>query len=303
MKKAIVFGANGFVGKRVVRKLLSEKIEVLAISRQASNHYLKQFNEMGSLNHVSLDLKEVFSLPVELENLHWTIGEECVFYNFCWEGGNRLMDGGIEEQLSNVILLSNAIIVASKLGCSKYIDSGSIEETFAELYLKSEWRDKSFSTSNGNYAVSKLATRDMSNLLGYLNQIDYIHTRFSACVDKELAGQGYISQVFRSILFGDASFETPSNDNLFDIVDIDDLSNAYFLLGIYGKNKADYFIGSGTPQKLKDYFEIFAKYLTGADVQLKEYNDCESFNSDLLIRDTGLDLKNSFRNLLMKIHR
>ena len=302
MKKAIVLGANGFVGKRVVKELVSNNIDVLAITRQMPNSYINDLNGFVNFTHLCLDSKQIFSLPDEIEKLEWSIGNECVFYNFCWEGSNRLMDGSIEEQLSNVILLSNSIKVASKIGCSKYIDSGSIEETFAEIYLDKYWGEKSFSSSNGNYAVSKLATRDMSNLLGYLNKIDYVHTRFSACLDKDLSNEGYISHVFKKILSGDTNYETPLNQNLFDIIDIDDLSKAYYLLGLYGKNKVDYFIGSGIPQKIKDYFEIFVKTVNREEVTFKKYNDCEYFNSDLLLRDTGLDLKKSLLNLLTKIH-
>jgi UDP-glucose 4-epimerase len=302
MKKAIVLGANGFIGKRVVSELLSNNIDVLAITRQKSNIYINDFNGVANFSHLCLDSKQIFLLPQEIENLNWSIGKECVFYNFSWEGGNRLMDGSIEEQLSNVILLSNSIKVASNIGCSKYIDSGSIEETFAEIYLNKNWGRRSFSSSNGNYSVSKLATRDMSNLLGYLNKIDYVHTRFSACLDKHLSNEGFISQTFKKILIGDTNFETPLNQNLFDIIDIDDLSKAYYLLGLHGKNKVDYFIGSGIPQKLEDYFEIFVKILKGEEVKFKEYSDSEYFNSDLLLRDTGLDLKKSLLNLLTKIH-
>jgi nucleoside-diphosphate-sugar epimerase len=166
------------------------------------------------------------------------------------------MDGTIENQLFNVTYLANSVKIASQLGCCKFINSGSIEESFAEEYLKNSWQSKNFNSNNGNYAVSKIASRNMCKLLAYLNKIDYVHTRISAVIDRDFIGKGYIPTVFKKII-NNESFEKPINEGLFDIIDIEDLANAYYLLGINGRNKIDYFIGSGSPQKLVDYFDCF----------------------------------------------
>jgi nucleoside-diphosphate-sugar epimerase len=226
-----------------------------------------------------------------------------VCFNFSWLGDKKLMDGTIENQLSNVTYLSNSVKVASEIGCSKFINSGSIEETIAENYLEQSWGRKSFLSGNENYAISKIASRDMCKLLGYLYKIDYVHTRFSAVLDRDLKGTGYISNSFNNILSESKDFQIPLNENLFDIIDLNDLSKAYYLLGLYGKNKLDYFIGSGSPQKLNDYFESFSNWKNSKEIlPQKKYKDLASFNTDLLLRDTGLDLSNSFFNLLIKLN-
>jgi nucleoside-diphosphate-sugar epimerase len=302
MKKAIVIGANGYIGSAVVKKLLENDIEVLSISRRSESVFNPNSTHDSHTN-LFLDLKQVDLLPDEISRHKWTVGSDCVFYNFAWSGSEKLMDGTIEDQLNNVTYISNSVKIASQLGCSKFINSGSIEESFAENYLVNSWNKDQFNSNNGNYAVSKIATRNMCKLLGYLNKIDYVHTRISAVVDVNLKNQGYISSVFKKIL-NNESYEEPINKQFFDIIDLDDLANAYFLLGVNGRNKVDYFIGSGIPQKLDDYFQIFNNYLkTGKFDNYKQYDHLKCFDCSDLKIDTGLDLTNSFQKVINKIKK
>jgi len=210
------------------------------------------------------------------------------------------MDGTIENQLFNVTYLANSVKIASQLGCCKFINSGSIEESFAEEYLKNSWQSKNFNSNNGNYAVSKIASRNMCKLLAYLNKIDYVHTRISAVIDRDFIGKGYIPTVFKKII-NNESFEKPINEGLFDIIDIEDLANAYYLLGINGRNKIDYFIGSGSPQKLVYYFDCFYNLSKhGKVIPQKKYEEFDYFNVSNLKKDTKLDLTDSFINFINK---
>ncbi len=300
MKKAIVIGANGYIGSAVVKKLLENDIEVLSISRRSE----PLFNPISTVDrhtNIFLDLEKIDLLPDEILRHKWTVGSDCVFYNFAWSGSKRLMDGTIEDQLNNVTYLSNSVNIASQIGCSKFIDSGSIEESFAKEYLENSWFDKSFDSNNENYAVSKIASKNMCMLLAYLNKIDYVHTRISAVIDRDLNGNGYISGIFKKIL-NNESYQKPLNEGYFDIIDLEDLANAYYLLGIYGKNKFDYFIGSGFPQKLVDYFDIFYNLKKhGKVISKKKYETSKHFDVSYFKNDTGLDLSHSFANCINKI--
>ena len=93
----------------------------------------------------------------------------------------------------NSIYTSEALKVAKDIGCEKFINFGSIQETLAETSLKN---DLNFNTSQMNYTISKLASRDMCLMLGYLEKIDYIHTRLSVPIDPKseswLYSQGFI---------------------------------------------------------------------------------------------------------------
>jgi len=100
---------------------------------------------------------------------------------------------------------------------------------------------------------------------------------------------GYISRTLKKIV-GKESYVSPSNNQLYDIISTDDVSQAYYLIGLHGRNKADYFIGSGSPTTLNDYFEQVKQVALGLPVDEKDYSAIYSlvfFNTESLFTDTG----------------
>lgn len=300
MKKAIVTGANGYIGKSVVSALINNNVDVLAITRQFGSSISKIDDPFNRITYLSLDLKDISSLPEHLSKISWDIGDDCVFFHFAWEGDSRLMDGSIEKQMQNVTICSNSVITASKLGCKKFINSGTIEETIAEDFLSKSWVNKNYGFQNGNYAIAKIAARNMAKLVAYLNKIDYVHVRFSVAIDSKLSGSGYISAVFKNILDG-LSYEKPANTGLFDIIDLEDLANAFYKIGLVGRNKDDFFIGSGFPKRLEEYFELFKLWNKSGKYSSNNNATNQIFDTVLLNKSLGINLEASFYNLLKKI--
>jgi|688.fasta_scaffold284622_2 nucleoside-diphosphate-sugar epimerase len=298
MTKAIVLGSTGFVGSNVIKYLISKNIQVLAIGRNDEKDYQIK-NDL--LYYLKLDIEEINLLPEILDRIGWQANKECIFYNFAWKGHSKLMEGTLEVQLKNSIQFANSLKVASKLGCGKFINAGSIEETFFDDYLKHWNKIKDFDLPlNINYAIAKIASRDLCKLLSYLEKIDYVHTRFSITLDYKLSINSYVANCFKKILQNE-SHDKPINIGLFDIIDVNDLSEAYYHLGIYGKNQSDYFIGTGRPFTLKQYFEIFNNYVNERKLQPQFSPLQKEFDTSLLKQDTGLDFSNSFNTLVNKI--
>ena len=91
-----------------------------------------------------------------------------------------------------------------------------------------------------------------------------------------------------------------------DIVDLDDLASAYVAIGYYGKNKADYYIGSGNPMKLSEYFSLFLEYkgntFLSKKVTLHNKSDLyDCFSTKSLLRDTGFSIKKNFEQIATEI--
>lgn len=307
MKKAIVTGAAGFVGSAVVRELLNRNIEVLALGRRPwENVDSNRLTESDKLTYLQIDSSEISSLPERLRDIGWETGLSCVFYNFAWSGRNGIADGTIEDQLKNVSYSANAVAVAKKIGCIKFVNSGTLEETFAEKYLEHDWKNRNYHSMQGIYAISKLAARDMCKLVAYLEKIDYVHTRFSTFIDKDLSANGFVPLVLKKIV-NKESFDAPQNFQLFDLLPIEEGVKAYFLIGEKGKNKADYFIGSGKPRSLNHYFEQFKAVIAGNDFsevecllaghQILGAND---FSICDLINEAGFTLDVTFEDFIMK---
>lgn len=284
--KAIITGSTGLVGQSLVKYLLKNQVDVLCLGRKSlSKSDINKIFGKGA-TYLQLDMNNINNLGNEINNINWKIGQNCIFYHLAWSGANRLTDGSIEDQLQNVSFASDAIKIAKKVGCSKFINSGTIEETYAEWYLNN---GSKFNSTQGNYAIAKLASRDMCLMTAYLEKIDYIHTRLSVPLSSDLSAGGYVPQTLKKIV-SNQDYDMPRNEQLFDIISTKDVALAYYLLGLKGLNKFDYYIGYGKPIKLSDYFLQFEKYIKGISLNQLDYSDFfsfEFFNNDLLCADTS----------------
>ena len=297
MNKAIISGATGMVGRAVTKFLVKNGVEVLCLGRKhltATDLY----NIFGvNLSYVSLDMKNIEKLPEIIDKLNWRVGNNCNFFNFAWSGSLRLTDGSFEEQLNNVTFAANAVKVSKKIGCVKFINSGTLEETYIEQSLKN--KSILYASGQENYALAKLAARDMCNIVAYLEKIDYVHTRLSAPLNPDLSTGTYIAKTLNDISKG-RPYEQPKNNQLFDIIFLDDVAEAYFLIGQHGKNKANYFIGTSKPTNLKDYFSEFDRVVRGSKVVHKQQaeNLYQLFDNQELCKDTGFIPSTNRYNLL-----
>jgi nucleoside-diphosphate-sugar epimerase len=300
MKQAIVTGSTGLLGMALVKHLSSVGIRVLCLGRKSLNPTDIKQSFGDNSTYLKLPMKNILSLEKKLEEVGWTSLENCIFYHFAWGGSKALTDGSFNEQLNNAVYAANAVKVARKIGCSKFVNVGTLEETYAEQYLQK--KNHLYNFSQSNYTVSKLASRNLCKMVAYLEKIDYVHTRISIPLIPDLSKGSYLASTLKKIFNGE-SYEKPTNRQLFDIILTDDTSKAYHLIGKHGVNKADYFIGTTRPDTLGGYFERFESYMKGM-VEEKITLDRQTkliFDSSKLNLDTGFtsssDLKDIIKNL------
>jgi len=304
MKKAVVTGATGLVGMAVVNYLNSQGIEVLCLGRRdLNNAEIKKLFGI-ELKYIKLPMNNILSLNDYIKLIEWIPGDECVFYNFAWSGQDKLTDGDLEIQLNNAIEAQNAVKVAKSIGCIKFINVGTLEETFAEQWMDSD-KKHHYQSDQYNYTIAKLASRDLCKIVAYLQKIDYIHTRLSVPLAFDLSKGSYISTTLRKIANSE-HYEKPLSKKLFDIISTYDVAIAYYLIGKYGINMSDYFIGTSKPMTLNEYFEYFKNVINDNIVDESEKLDIitlELFNNIKLKLDTGFIPKLKFKNISKYINR
>ena len=127
-----------------------------------------------------------------------------------------------------------------------------------------------------------------------------MHTRISIPLSSSLEKGGYFSSVLTKINKGE-TYKKPENNQLFDIILIDDLVNAYYLIGLKGRNKSDYFIGSSQPKTLHQYFKLFENYKNGKyqTTEVDNFNlNSDIFSINELVKDTGFSLSLKFEDFI-----
>jgi nucleoside-diphosphate-sugar epimerase len=259
--KAIITGASGLVGTSVAKHLSSYGVQLLCLGRKdfSTEECHKYFGQQSK--YISLSMRNISTLPEILKKIGWSSFEGALFYNFAWSGKSSLADGAFSDQLQNAVWSAEAVKVAKAIGCSKFINSGSMEETFIETFGKMKIKQE-YKSAQTNYGLAKLATRDMSRMIAYIEGIDYVHTRMSVPLDSCLSKGTYISSIMKKILKGE-EYEKPQSTSLYDLVILEDVAIAYQLIGEKGLNKADYYIGTGRPATLQRHFERFTQIIGG----------------------------------------
>lgn len=287
---AIVFGGSGFIGSALVKGLLKNNYKVVAIGRQNEESFYKKNVKDDKLLYLSInseilrflesedsitlkskdffihdrDYKEEVSQKKskDYKNLlekceQFLQGEKPIFFHAAWLGKERLTDGDLKDQMLNLELSYYALMFAKALKVSKFINMSSQEEKIFADYIASEkWKNKAYDSSPLNYAFAKNANFEMLSLVAYLEKIDFVNTRFSVVLDRSLEGVSFVAKNFLNIKNGD-SYSIPNNQNPCEIVLLEDLINAYIAIGQKGKNKGDYYLGSGIVSNLPSYFKAF----------------------------------------------
>ena len=302
MKKAIITGATGLVGSAVATYLAARGVNVLCLGRQCLDRpeVTRQFGDGAT--YLKLDMDEVIVLPERMKELSWTADSTTVFFHFAWRGQERLADGSFADQLDNAIHAAKAVRVAKILGCIRFVKAGTLEETLIEGFMRG-MSEVPHISGQTDYALAKLAARDMCKVVAYLEKIDYVHTRLSVPLAPDLSRGTYIASTLKKIARG-AVYAPPQNEQLFDILLTDDVARAYYMIGQKGRNKADYFIGTSKPATLEQYFAQFERMVRGLPVQRNQSvnaDQAQFFDTRSLYQDTGFVASSGFDRIIRQI--
>ena len=253
MKRALVYGADGFIGKKLVEKLAKQDIEVISVvpdfvdeksKDELKKHSLHVFE--CNLNKVRQDLKQIVQEQID------------VTYFLAWDGltNDGLLDYG--RQINNVTYMLDLMRVSGELGAEKFIGSGSI--TQQELFRD---EGKYFLTDKHRfYRVAQQACEDMGNALANELGLLFIWPLLTNVYGVGENSPRLINSLIRSLLKNE-DFPTSPGEQLYDFVYVDDVVNIYYELGKCKPFHEKAIIGSGQPMKLKEYLEIVHQLIGG----------------------------------------
>lgn len=287
MKKALVTGANGFVGSAVVKKLLDAGVEVIALDREGCNFNIP---------------KEARFVPHEL-NASEKIIEDIpdrdidVFYHFAWVGsaGEKRFD--TELQLQNAQWTVDCLRIAKEMGCKRFVCAGSIMEyeTFTAAFAQGNKPGMGYIYGGGKLIAHTMCMSVAANI-----GIDLVWAQITNAYGVGEMSARMVNTTIRKILADEPLQFTAGTQN-YDFVYIDDVARAFYLIGKNGKPFKHYLIGSSTAKPLKEFLlemkaEIASdKNFVFGDVPFTGINlSLEDFDCSETEKDTGFRAEVSF---------
>jgi len=287
VRKAIVTGANGFIGSWLIKELIKYNIEVIAVVR----------NKESNIDAIPENVRIVYC---ELELISDLVDLVCdrdidVFYHLAWGGSGGNYRSNYKIQLLNSGYACDCAVVAKKLNCKKFICTGTITEKIAENILSIDVK-----AENTIYGIAKHTTHCLLDVACKNLQLPYVWARLSNIYGGNNSTGNIISYTINELQKGNRPIFSKA-EQPYDLMYVKDTAKALYLLGEKETNENCYFVGSGKPRILKEYLILIRDiYGNGADIGLGErpedglkYN-MDWFDTSDLKRDTGFEVLNTF---------
>lgn len=170
----VVTGATSFLGRAVANRLLKQGSRVYAVVRPGSENLRYLPSDQDGLVIIERELGE-------LDTLDQIIHEPCqAFYHFGWDGSGSENRMKREVQQKNVVDALKALEGARRLGCSRFLFSGSQAEYGIHKGALSEETDCSPVSEYGKAKLDflKQATEKTNQWQQEgISSMEYIHAR------------------------------------------------------------------------------------------------------------------------------
>ena len=300
MKKAIVTGADGFIGKNLTLGLLKNNVEVYAIVYPGHNSYKnsgEHYNE--SLLHViEVDLNHV------MESIELFPTDIDVLYHFAWKGVQPELRNVLEVQLGNIDMSLNCMKLGIAIGIKKIVFPGSTNEY---LYYGKPLNKDAVPSPNNAYGAAKIALRYLCSDFARRNNIEFVYAIIAGIYAADRRDSNVIFYTIDTLLHGEKPKLT-GLEQLWDYVYIDDVIDALVLIGQKGKNGAVYAIGHGDNWELSNYIKIIHQKIDpnlpigiGEIPYDSDSLPCSMIDLTDIRKDTGFEPKVSFEDGIERV--
>lgn len=242
--KAVVTGATGFLGKWLIEELLKQDYKVLAIVRDISKCPLA----WGTSENVEV-------AQYALTDFHKLVSDETfveqadIFFHLAWAGTSGMDRADIDMQLDNVRASCDAVCLAKKMGCRRFIHAGSIMEYET---IKSFSTDRFVSGMGSIYSIAKTTSDYMARTVAVREEIEYINIIISNIYGVGERSARFINTMLRKMLAGEALALTEGTQK-YDFIYASDAVKAIILVAERGNNLENYYIGNSKQRLLREF--------------------------------------------------
>ena len=271
MKKVVITGATGTIGRALISVCIQAGYEVLAIVHSNSPR-ASELDKIGHCLVLHLDLSEYDNAMEEMKKQNIT-PESCeLFFHLAWMAPFGKDRENLPLQLDNVKASLTAVHFAKALGCTTFIGAGSQAE-YGRVAGQLSSVTPVFPETG--YGVAKLCAGQMTRLACEQVGLKHIWTRILSVYGPHDGKQSLISVAVDAMINNRKTSFSPC-DQMWDYIYSEDAARALLLAAQKGCHGSVYVIGSGKAQPLKEYIHTVAE-ITGYKKEIgfgrRPYND------------------------------
>lgn len=235
-----ITGATSMLGLATMKACIAREIQVLALVRKNSPK-LARLPQSSFLQIIECDLSEMASF-----NISGFTAD--VFIHFGWAYTDKIGRNNVSKQLENVQYTIDAIHLAKKLGCRKFIGAGSqAEYGTPNVVLKA--------TTPVNplvpYGVAKYAAGRLAQMECTKEALEYNWVRILSVYGKNDSEGTLISQLVHNAK-NNVPMGLSGCEQIWDFLHEDDAGKAFLAIAEKGINGKIYPLGSGVGRPLKE---------------------------------------------------
>ncbi len=242
MAKALITGANGFLGSLLVKKLMENGVEVIAADMAGKNTSIPE-----NIRFIEFDMCDFNTLNNSVKNDNIDI-----MYHMAWAGSSGNLRADYKLQLDNAKYTCDAVKAAAEIGIKRFVGAGTLAQIDCLAYIG---ENNSCPNAVSCYGTAKIAAQYMSKAVANSLGIEHIWCFISNTYGVGNTTMNFINFAAKKMISGERASFTSAEQN-YDFVYINDTINGLFLCGKNGKPYNSYYIGSGKARKLKEYIKI-----------------------------------------------
>lgn len=290
MKKVVITGATGAIGRALITVCIKEGYEVLAVvhrnSKRASelekiehckvlyldfSEYAYALDEMKEQG-IAFDDLSVQDRKINSTHAQATESDYEFFFHLAWAAAFGKDRENLPLQLENVRASLAAVRFAKALGCSTFVGSGSQAEYGR---VKGKLLPETPTYPETGYGIAKLCAGQMARLACEQLGLKNVWTRILSVYGPYDGELSLISVAINDMMNNRETSFTPC-DQMWDYIYSEDAARAMLLVAQKGKHGDVYVIGSGEVHPLKKYLKKIAE-ITGYKKEIgfgkRLYND------------------------------
>lgn len=289
MKKIIISGATSMIGLELVKLLVSEGYEIIALVRPLSprNDRLLQ---ISNVKMIECELGKYNELP----EIYDVVG----FFHLAWDTSAERDNYYV--QVCNIEYTLDAVKYAEKCNCFFFLGTGSQAE-YGIIPAGTKLSGETSVNPESGYGIAKYAAgRIVINFGNQLKNMRCCWTRILSVYGNGDRANSLVSYVMNGLL-NDKVIELSPCQQVWDYLYVKDAASALYAIFNRGKDGKTYVIGSGKGRLLSEYVHDIQNIIGKKGklkIGVKEYSVHQPMymvaDVNDLIHDTGWQPRYSF---------